>query len=98
MLATDIVAHGGRVSLFAGFSAGETAPMDVNAIHYRELIVTGAFGLSRHDYDRALGLIASGRLDVRSLVTHRFSLDDIVLAFATAEADRTAIKVVVVDD
>lgn len=92
--ATDMAAYGGRVSLFAGFSAGESADMDVNAIHYRELVVTGAFGLSREDYDRAFELIASGRLDLGGMITHRFGLDDIHEAFATAESG-DAIKVVI---
>ncbi len=95
---TDLVAYAGRVSLFAGFSAGETAVMDVNAIHYRELVVTGAFGLSRENYDQAFELIASGRLDVKPLITHRFALDDIIKAFETAESDRSAIKVAVVSE
>jgi len=95
--ATDFAAHGGRVSLFAGFSKGETAEMDVNAIHYNEITVTGAFGLSRNDYDRAFELIASGRLDVRPLITHSFALDDALTAFDTAESG-TAIKVAIIND
>lgn len=96
--ATDMVAHAGRVSLFAGFSAGETALMDVNAIHYRELQLTGAFGLSRRNHDQAFELIASGRLDVKPLITHRFALNDVVDAFHTAESNRAAIKVAIVND
>ncbi|GAD55334.1 zinc-dependent dehydrogenase [Limimaricola cinnabarinus] len=95
--ATDIAAHGGRVSLFAGFSKGETAEMDVNAIHYNEITVTGAFGLSRADYDRAFDLIASGRLNVQPLLTHSFPLDDALAAFETAESG-TAIKVAILND
>lgn len=94
--ATDMAAFGGRISLFAGFSAGESADMDVNAIHYRELVVTGAFGLSRKDYDRAFDLIATGRLDLNGMITHRYTLDDIHKAFATAESG-DAIKVVIQD-
>ena len=94
---TDLVAHAGRVSLFAGFSADETASIDVNAIHYRELLITGAFGLSRAHYDDAFELIASGRLDVKALITHRFALEDVVKAFRTAETNRAAIKVAILD-
>jgi L-iditol 2-dehydrogenase len=95
-LATDIAAFGGRISLFAGFSRGETAEMDVNAIHYREITVTGAFGLSRRDYDRAFDMVAAGRLDLGGMVTHRFALQDVAEAFATAESG-AAIKVVIRD-
>lgn len=94
--ATDLAAFGGRISLFAGFSKGESAEMDVNAIHYRELMVTGAFGLSRKDYDQAFDMVASRRLDLRPMITHRFGLDDIQDALAMAEKG-AAIKVAVMN-
>ena len=90
--ATDLAAPGGRVSLFAGFTRGEMAAMDVNAIHYRELVVTGAFGLSRRDYDRAFDLLASGQLELGDMITHRLPLEAAGEAFALAESGR-AIKV-----
>ena len=43
--ALRLVRHRGRVSLFAGFSKDVQAEIDVNAIHYNELLVTGSFGL-----------------------------------------------------
>lgn len=84
----------GSVSLFAGFSVGEKATVDVNAIHYDELRVTGAFGLTRRQFARSLDAIATGRLDVGPLITHRFGLEDVTTALATAEQGG-AIKVVV---
>ena len=94
--ATDLAAYGGRISLFAGYSKGEMAEMDVNAIHYRELTVTGAFGQSRRDFDRAFDMVASGQLSLKPMITHRFALEDIAEALAVAEGG-TAIKVAVLD-
>ncbi len=74
----------GRVSLFAGFPPGTPAPIDANLIHYRELFVVGSSNSTTHDYRRALRLIESGQIDVLSLVTHRFELDQIAEAFAAA--------------
>lgn len=95
--ATELVDFGGRISLFAGFSKGETGEMDVNAIHYREISVTGAFGLSRKDYDRAFDMIASGQLDLKSMITHRYPLSEIAEALAVAESG-SAIKVAILND
>jgi L-iditol 2-dehydrogenase len=98
-LADDALAlarHRGRVSLFAGFSAGEKAQLDVNAIHYNEVMVTGAFGLTRLQFEQALKLIASGRFEVDSMLTHRFGLAEISAALATAEQG-SAIKVAILD-
>ena len=85
----------GRISLFAGFSRDDTAVMDVNAIHYNELKITGSFGLTRLQFTRALALIASGRLDLGSLLTHRFGLSEIEQALRVAEQG-AAIKVAII--
>ena len=84
--ALHLARKGGRVNLFAGFSAGDKSPLDVNIIHYNELSVTGASALTRQQYHQALELIASGKVDVGSLVTHEYSLEEINEALATAES------------
>ncbi|MCJ1901372.1 zinc-dependent dehydrogenase [Paracoccus versutus] len=94
--AITLARKAGRVSLFAGFSKGEQSALDVNAIHYDELIVTGAFGLSRRDYGDSMRLIADGRIDVASMISHRFDLTDCVDAFHAAE-NGDAMKVAVLN-
>ncbi len=93
--AIGLMRHRGRVSLFAGFNKGVQAEIDVNAIHYNELMVTGSFGLTRLQFERALKVIASGNLEVDSLLTHRFALEEIVTALSTAEQG-SAIKVAII--
>lgn len=48
----------------------------------------------RDTYPRAIQLVASGQIDVRSLVTHRFPLEKAGAAFAMAQR-REGIKVMV---
>lgn len=95
--AIRLVCHRGRVCLFAGFSKDQQAELDVNAIHYNEIVVTGAFGLTRLTFERALNMIASGKLEMKSLLTHRYDLSDIKIALDTAEQG-SAIKVAVIND
>lgn len=94
--ALSLVRHRGKVSLFAGFSAAEMATMDVNLIHYNELVITGSFGLNRLQFEQSLNMIASGQIEVGSMLTHRFELKDIAEALATAERG-SAVKVAVVN-
>lgn len=95
--ALSLVRKGGRVNLFAGFSTGATAEIDVNLIHYNEIIVTGASALSRDSYQTALTLISSGKIKTDKLITHRFKLEDAKEAFACALAG-SAIKVLITDE
>jgi L-iditol 2-dehydrogenase len=84
----------GRVNLFAGCSKDVQAELDVNAIHYNELTLTGAFGLTRAQFKSALDLITTNQIEVESLLTHRFALADIQHALTTAEKG-SALKVVI---
>ena len=93
--AIGLVRSRGRVSLFAGFSQGAEAGLDVNAIHYNELTITGAFGLTRLQFARALELIGGGKLNLDSLLTHRFGLANIAEALQVAEQG-SAIKVAII--
>lgn len=95
--ALTLVRRGGRVNLFAGFSAGDTSTIDVNLIHYGELIVTGASALSRRDYELALHMLASGQIDAGSLITHRYEVADSLAAFDEAGSGR-ALKVAIRND
>lgn len=53
----------------------------------------------RDTYPKAIGLVASGLIDLKPLVTHRFSLEEGEKAFQTAsDPAARAIKVQILDD
>src|SRR5690606_17841887 len=83
---------GGRVNLFAGFDTGSIIATDLNAIHYKQLHVTGASESRRRDFADALALLVAERVDFGRLITHRFTLTAHEAAFQEA-AEGTAIKV-----
>jgi L-iditol 2-dehydrogenase len=95
--ALTLVRRGGRVNLFAGFSAGDTSVIDVNLIHYGEIVVTGASALSRRDYELALNMLATGQIDAGSLITHRYEVAESLAAFDEAGSGR-ALKVAIHND
>jgi threonine dehydrogenase-like Zn-dependent dehydrogenase len=47
-----------------------------------------------HHHELAVGLIASGRIDIKKFMTHRFRLDEVLTAFKAAE-DRAGLRVIV---
>ena len=74
-LALSIVRPSGRLILL-GFAA---EPMKLNGgrVQYRELSVIGTLGCRNVDFPVVIDLVRRGRLDVRSLVTHRHALEDV---------------------
>lgn len=95
--ALTLVRKGGRVNLFAGFSAGDTSAIDVNLIHYNEILVSGASALRRTDYEQALTMLGNGQIDAKALITHRFAVTDSLAAFDEAGSGR-ALKVAICSD
>ena len=83
-----------RINLFGGLPAGSTVTLDTNIIHYKELIVVGAHGSLPRHHQLAIELIASGKIDMKPFISHRFDLDHVAEAFATAEG-HTGMRVVV---
>ena len=93
--AQHMTARGGRISFFGGLPKDRpTITVDSNLVHYRELTIVGANGSSPEDNREALRLIASGRVPVKDLITHRIPLDRVLEGFDIV-ASGTAIKVTV---
>lgn len=94
-LAIEIVAHRGYVNLFGGLER-DARPMNLysNKVHYREASVTGSHGSVPRQHKIAVGLLESGRVRVKPLITHRFPLSEVKSAFSLMES-RLAMKVAV---
>jgi L-iditol 2-dehydrogenase len=95
--ALEMAAVDADVSFFAGLPKEESyANVDPNLIHYNELHVHGANASSRSQYLEALSLIASGKVNAKKFITHRFPLEKIEEALRTLEdRDANAIKVII---
>jgi L-iditol 2-dehydrogenase len=78
--AIGLVRKGGAISLFAGMPAGSTLALDINRIHYDEIVVTGSFGFGPAEFRSAVDWIAGGKLDVAGLVTSSVPLDQAIQA------------------
>jgi L-iditol 2-dehydrogenase len=86
------LARAGRAVL-VGMGPDEV-PMDVPLIQTRELTVTGTFRYAR-TYPLALQLIGSGQVDVATLITHHFPLDQTEAALTLARREPESLKGIV---
>jgi len=83
--AIGMLAPFGRLCLFAGLPKGTgDVPLDTNAIHYKNLYVTGMTGGAPRDYRDALKLIGSKKIDVSRVVSHVCPLNEVAHAYDLA--------------
>jgi L-iditol 2-dehydrogenase len=75
-----LVRKGGAINLFAGMPAGSSLPLDMNRIHYDEIVLTGSFGFGPKEFQEALDLIAAGKMNVTRLITSSVPLSDTINA------------------
>lgn len=91
--ALDLAARAGRVNFFAGLpKSNPVAPLDVNHIHYKELVISGSYSEKKSDFQAAFALLHSGRFPADRIITHRLPLDRIREAFPLMESGE-ALKV-----
>jgi L-iditol 2-dehydrogenase len=95
MQSLGVVAKRGVINFFGGLpkTAGNIS-INSNDVHYKEASLTGSHGSTPVHHAMAMKLIAAGRIEVSQLITHRYSLDDIALAFETVKK-RLGLKVIV---
>ncbi len=86
------VMPGGKVIL-AGIPEEERTAFSASTARRKGLTIKMVRRM-RNTYPRAIRLVASGQVDVRSLVSHRFPLDQAFQAFETAER-REGLKVII---
>jgi L-iditol 2-dehydrogenase len=90
--AADSLRPGGRLVL-AGIPAEERTSFKASTARRKGLTIVMVRRM-KHTYPRAIALALAGRVDLRTVVTHRFPLADAAKAFAVA-ARREGLKVVV---
>lgn len=70
---------------------GDEVPLPLSAIQERELTVTGTFRYA-NTWPTAIGLVASGRVDLDRLVTGSYALDEVEEALTASRRDAATIK------
>jgi L-iditol 2-dehydrogenase len=90
------VRKGGKLLLFGAPAQGLTIDLDVSALFSRQISIVTSYSCVESDIHRALGFLAKGDIDLRSMVTDRFVLRDAPKALENARTSRTSIKTMIV--
>ena len=74
--------YGGRVNFFGGVPADkQPVAIDTNLVHYKELYLTGSTRANIAQFRKTLEFVSQGLIDLKSVITARFELKDILTAF-----------------
>jgi L-iditol 2-dehydrogenase len=88
-MSIQCVAKRGVINCFGGLPPGNRPiKIDSNILHYKEAYLMGSHGSTPRQHALALSLIASGKIPVKKIITHRFDLKDIIKAFRFVESQK----------
>jgi len=82
-------------AVVVGMGPGEEASIPLSFVQNNEIVLTGIFRYA-NTYQDAIAMVASGRIDLKSLVTSTYKLEETEAALQAAKNDPTNIKPVVV--
>jgi L-iditol 2-dehydrogenase len=85
-LAIKLAGKNSLISLFAGTSKNKVLNIDPNLLHYNQITLSGSFSSTPKVMKKAMDLVHQQKIDLRRLITHRFSLDEIDKAFNATES------------
>ncbi len=93
--ALRMVCRGGKILIFGVPPKNSTLTCDANYLFANDItILTSGYSIKK-EIETALHLISSGKIDMKSLITHRFPIEDSQKAFDLAHKPEDAMKIVI---
>jgi L-iditol 2-dehydrogenase len=93
--ALNVCRKGGKLCVFAPTTPSSSLQVSPNELFFSEIKIIPSYSTSHLETRTALELLASGKLNVETLITHRFKLDEAPEAFKTAVESKDCLKVVI---
>jgi L-iditol 2-dehydrogenase len=90
-----LVRKGGKILLFGIPPQSSLLNYDVSDIFIREITMISSYSTTEDEIRAALDMMASGKIRLSEMITHRFPLAEIADAFRMADDARLSLKVMV---
>src|SRR5919197_2421372 len=94
----DATRKAGKVMLFGVPSKNSNISLNISKLYSNEQSLLSCYGASEIETNQALKLIAERRIDVKRLITHRFSIRNANEAIKCAHEAKDAMKVIVTSE
>lgn len=91
----EAAAPGGRVVCFTPLAPGSAVSLDLSSAYFREVTLTQSYSCGPDETREALELLATGAVEVASLVTHRAGLEGVAAALERAAGKGEGMKTVI---
>lgn len=91
----SLVRKGGKILLFGIPPQRSLLNCDVSDIFIREIKLVPSYSTTEYEMKTALEMMATGKIQLSDMITHRFRLAEIADALRTAEDARSSLKVMV---
>jgi L-iditol 2-dehydrogenase len=91
----DLTRKGGKVVLFGVPPKGSQMSYDMSKLYSSEHSIIPSYAASEIETNQALKLLSESRIDILSIITHRFDIGDAADAVKCAHEAKDAMKVIV---
>ncbi len=89
------VRKGGKVVLFGAPAHGASFDLDISRLFARQISIITSYSCVESDIQEAARLASEKTIDLASLITHRFKLDESVEALQFAMTSKEAVKTII---
>ncbi|MBI4163569.1 MAG: alcohol dehydrogenase catalytic domain-containing protein [Candidatus Aenigmarchaeota archaeon] len=93
--AMKFIRKGGKIMLFGVPPKNSTISPDANYLFANEITILSSGYSIKREIETALNLISTGKIDMKSLITHKFKIDESQKAFDLAHKPENAMKIVI---
>jgi L-iditol 2-dehydrogenase len=91
----DMTRRAGKIVMFGVPSKGSAVSYDMSKLYSNEHSLIPSYAASEVETNQAIKLVAEKRIDIASLITHRFDISDASEAIKCAHEAKDAMKVIV---
>lgn len=91
----DITRRGGNIMMFGVPPKGSSVSFDTNKLYSNEYSLIPSYAASEVETNQAIKLISERRVDIASLITHRFDIIDASEAIRCAHEAKDSMKVII---
>jgi L-iditol 2-dehydrogenase len=94
----ELTRRGGKIMLFGVPPKGSQVSYDMSKLYASEHSLIPSYAASEVETNQALKLLSEKRIDIGSIITHRFDIRDAAEAVKCAHEAKDAMKVIVTSD